>query len=172
MAMLASACGASDDAITTVRAYDVLKAIPRSTVQQPSKDMVRAGKAFIDNEEREVLFMHPTSSLELPAVRVEADSSVRFGAALMPDAWDKATDGVTFSVVVRTADGTQREIYRRHIDPAHNPVERRWVDQSVSLKPYAGTDVRVMFRTYPGPAGNTDFDWAVWGAPSILIDKK
>jgi hypothetical protein len=59
------------------------------------------------------------------------------------------TDGVTFRVVVNGAEAWRQ-----------NVLHQGWVNGSVDLSRYAGTTARLRIVTNPGPANNTNCDWA------------
>jgi hypothetical protein len=43
-----------------------------------------------------------------------------------------------------------------------------WFDEEVSLAEFSGQTVRIIFATNPGPALDSEYDWAVWSRPVIL----
>ena len=174
-AAIASAwgCGDSqDEAIRTIQVYDLLKALPRANLQTPTRDYVVARTGILGKEQRDVIFMHPPSRAEFPPVQVYADSILTFAIGIQEEAWDKAGDGVEFSVQVRGADSAQNKVFSlfsRYIDPKHNPEDRRWIGVRIPLRRFAGQAIRVVLSTSPGPKKNADFDWAIWGEPQVLI---
>lgn len=171
-----AACGsgqAQDPAIRTIRIYDLLTALPSATLQTPAPDLIVARTATVGQEERRVLFMHPTSSAEFPPVQVGPDSILTFAIGIQDEAWDKGGDGVEFTVQVRKADAAETKmltLFSRYIDPKHNPNDRRWFGSRVPLRRFSGQTIRLVFRTSPGPMNDSDSDWAVWGQPQIELD--
>ena len=69
------------------------------------------------------------------------------------------SDGVTFIVSVQG-----EEIFRQH----HQ--EQRWKHILLNLTPYSGENIILRFTTNPGTAGNTGWDWAVWGEPRNIAE--
>jgi hypothetical protein len=171
-----AACGsgrAQDPAIRTIRIYDLLAALPRATLQTPAPNFVQARIAAVSQENRRVLFMHPTSSAEFPPIQVGADSILTFAIGMQEEAWDKGGDGVEFTVQVRKADAAPTKmltLFSRYIDPKHNPDDRRWISTRIPLRRFADQAIQVVFRTSPGPMNDSDSDWAVWGQPQIELD--
>jgi hypothetical protein len=171
-----AACGsgpAQDPAIRTIRIYDLLTAFPRVTIQTPAPNFVQARIAAVGQENRRVLFMHPTSSAEFPPIEVGADSILTFAIGIEEEAWDKGGDGVEFTVQVRNADAAPTKmltLFSRYIDPKHNPDDRRWISTRIPLRRFADQAIQLVFRTSPGPMNDNDSDWAVWGQPQIELD--
>src|SRR5262245_12784743 len=80
-----TACGsgrAQDPAIRTIRIYDLLTALPHVTLQTPAPNFIMARTATVGQEERRVLFMHPTSSAEFPPIQVGPDSILTFAIGI------------------------------------------------------------------------------------------
>src|SRR6476659_2594107 len=94
-------CRAEDDAIKTVKVFDMLAAFPRATVETPTPDHVSSGGFKVGGESHPGIFLHPTSSILFPAVHVPEEAVLRFKIGVMDDAWDKAGDGVEFTVFVQ-----------------------------------------------------------------------
>jgi hypothetical protein len=126
----------------------------------------------IDDETRHAIFMHPTSRLIYKAVTLPADAWLRTWVALRPEVWDRPEgDGVLFRFGV--SDGrTYDELVRQHLDPQHNPNDRRWVPLEVDLGTYGGLTVDLIFNTnssLPDHGDHPGNDWAVWGQPEIFV---
>jgi hypothetical protein len=148
----------------------LLRDFPAAVINAPGKEFVTRMNLEILGEHRYVLYLQPESSIEFPLVRLGARPSFRFGIGLNPDVWERETDGVEYRVTLNTATGTRHEVYRRYLDPRHKTADRRWFDESVSLSAFAGTEVKVILSTGPGPYGNADFDWSVWSGPMLVMD--
>ena len=88
---------------------------------------------------------------ESPRINLEFNIGLRDGS--------ENSDGVTFIVSVQG-----EEIFRQHHD------EQRWEHIILNLTSYSGENVVLRYTTNPGPAGNTGWDWAVWGKPKIVAD--
>ncbi len=127
---------------------------------------IHAKTFTIRGEGREVLFMHPMSSVGFRQQHLPAKARLEFGLAVDPEAWEKTGDGVEFQAVVK--DGQQEKtVFSSYIDPKHDLSQRRWIDSSVSLAEYAGKDVEISLRTQPHTS--TEFDWAGWATPRLTL---
>jgi hypothetical protein len=130
---------------------------------------LRPGLFGIAGASRYGVFMAPTHSL--PArVRVPRDAgALAFSIGMLEESWaghPLCADGVEFSIQVR-GGGRVRDLFRKYIDPKHDPAQRHWFDQSVSLQPYRGKTVDLVFSTAPGPSKDGCWDWSVWGDARI-----
>ncbi len=119
--------------------------------------------------EQQVLFVHPAPSgstaLVYP-VRIAPHAALRADLAVAPEAWTAEGDGVTFSVYVEDETGIHL-LYSRYVDPKHHQADRYWLPIRVDLSPFGGKIVRIILVTGPGPAGDSRYDWAGWGAPRL-----
>ncbi len=70
------------------------------------------------------------------------------------------TEGVVFVVEARAADGTTRELFRRHLAPMTRPGDRGAQTLSVEVPPLPGG--RLILRTLPPPSGNLNAAWSYW----------
>jgi hypothetical protein len=158
---------AVDAATRTGTMVDLLKALPRATIQAAPAS-VHLIDVDMGSDKRPALFMHPQSSVEFPDVEVKTESVFVAGIGIRPDAWDKPGDGVDFTVSVRTADGGTADLFSHYLDAKRHQEHRGWVDVRVPLASYAGETIRIVLSTGPGPAGDMDYDWAVWGEPAVV----
>jgi hypothetical protein len=158
---------AVDAAIRTVTMFDLLKALPKATIRAAPAS-VHVIDVNMGRDKRPALFMHPQSSVEFPDVEVKPESVFVAGIGIRPDAWDKPGDGVDFTVSVRTADGGTADLFSHYLDAKRHQEHRGWVDVRVPLAAYAGETIRIVLSTGPGPAGDMDYDWAVWGEPAVV----
>jgi hypothetical protein len=129
------------------------------------------GTQRIRGEAKRSIFMHPTSRLTYQQVEVPERASLRTWMALKEDAWDKSGDGVLFRVGVSYGQ-TYDELATRHVDPRNNLNDRAWVPLDIDLSPYEGKTIDLIFNTNASPPGrgnDPSWDFAVWGAPEIVI---
>jgi hypothetical protein len=168
------ACGTADQAIRTVRIYDLIRAFPHATVQRPhmtmESDSVFVVPFTIGAIERRALFMHPTASAEFPPVVLGDDAVLQLSIGLADAVVDKPGDGVTFTVTLKLGSGAAEQVFSRYLDPRVHEKDRGWVSARVPLGAFAGHVVRVVLSTSPGPANNTDYDWAAWSHLEIVLD--
>jgi hypothetical protein len=123
--------------------------------------------------ERAWLYMHPPSSVSFELVLPER-TAFQVGLGIEPAAWDTPTgDGVRFVAEVTPLDGPTPERTVRILDDPLNPRafagERVWHDRWVDLSLFGGRRVRLTLRTEAGPT--TDFDWAGWADPAIVLQR-
>jgi hypothetical protein len=119
----------------------------------------------IAGDARETLFEHPPYQRLPFRVNVPKDYSmldVSYG--INPRAFDKAGDGVGFTVELRAASGKIVPLFSNYIDPKHTVAERKWMTARLDLSAYRGQTVEVLFSTDPGPRGDPSYDWAGWSA--------
>jgi hypothetical protein len=91
--------------------------------------------------------------LQLPAV----PAGVLTGLTALA-AGAEQSDGVTFRV--RVNDTIAWSEHRRG---------SAWQPFAVDLARWTGHTVRLRFEVSPGPAGNSSFDWALWGGRRLLL---
>jgi hypothetical protein len=165
-------CGgaAPADGMKTVRMLDLKAALGAATIKAPKPEFVKVAHFSIDNQRRDVLFMHPTSSAEFPAVNLTKGSWLQFGIGINEEAWSKGTDGVDFSVSARRADGRLIRLFSRHLDPGHVATDQRWIDVELPLDQFAGSKVALILETGPGPNGDRIADWAGWSSPRLFVE--
>jgi len=163
-------CQKQDEAIRTIRIYDLLQALPRATLKTPAPNYISVrASGSVGKEERRVLFMHPPSSAEFPPVQVSEGSVLVFAIGIQDEALDKGGDGVEFTVLIRGADNKETKVFSRYIDAKHNEQDRRWIGVRIPLRAFAGQTIRVILSTSPGPANDINADWAFWGEPMIVL---
>ena len=73
-------------------------------------------------------------------------------------------DGCVFSVLVIESD-KENEVFKEQY-----ATLGAWAERSVDLSPYAGKAVTLKLVTDVGPADNSSSDWALWGAPRIVMN--
>jgi len=171
VALAGPACAKRDPAVKTLQVYDLLAAFPRAVVAVPGPDYVARGDFTVAREALPSLYLHPTSTVQFPPVRVSSQSVLTFRIGVRDEAWSQPGDGVDFTVFVQ-GTGPRVKAFSRYIDPKHVAEDRHWIDARVPLRAFAGQDVRITFATGPGPAGDTTNDWAVWGEPMIILAAK
>ncbi len=128
-------------------------------------DYVQTKTFTINGDTRDVIYMHPTSSASFHW-RLPDQVLLEFAVGIDSAVWDKAGDGVEFQVEVHDGDKSTT-VFSTYLDPKKNPADRRWVDTSVDLSPWAFRDIDLLLRTRP--AASADFDWAGWATPRIVL---
>ena len=169
MAMARPQSKVQDQALRTVRIYDLMVAAPRAALQIHQPSYFRLGDFGVAKESRPALFLHPNGSIQFPSVRLSSKPVLSFKIGIDESAWTQAGDGVEFTVYVNRSNDARTQIYARYVDPKHNLADRRWIEGRVSLKAFRNQDVRLTFATGPGPAADFNYDWALWSEPEILL---
>ncbi|HET7536837.1 MAG TPA: hypothetical protein VFJ90_10305 [Candidatus Didemnitutus sp.] len=109
---------------------------------------------------KEVLFMHPESSLEFSVKPGDTHLTGGFGVIAAAYTGDHSTDGVEFVVEYFPATGQPAVLWRRHLDPGANATDRGLLTFSVALpQPAAG---RIVLRTQNLPGHTAAWDWSFW----------
>ena len=88
-------------------------------------------------------------------------------AAMRPDVWLEPSDGANLTVSVVTAGGTKVEVARYTLVPYLLAEHRALHPLRVSLDPWAGQTVALVFETDPERWGNAVHDVPLWVVPRI-----
>jgi hypothetical protein len=108
------------------------------------------------------MYAHPPSGATFTIKNEQRPVSIGFAPSFIPDVPVGKTDGVTFEVW-----SGKEPVYQSYVLP-NDPVSQ------VTLNlPKAGTqdELRLSFVTRVGPAGNRDYDWALWRDVQIVVGK-
>ena len=117
------------------------------------------GRTVINAHAPSELFFNPPPG----ATRVHAVFGLPAAAYAQPA--PAATDGIDVEILVQSADGLRRSLYRRHLDPATVAADRGPQEVEIAQPgPFAG---QLVFAIGPGPAGNITNDWAYWARIEI-----
>lgn len=110
---------------------------------------------------RPTLFMNPNAAA-WARVHVPAGARLEFGAGINPQARPWRREPVRFIAAV---DG--EPVWSGLIAPGAAGEEPQWVDARVDLDRWAGQSANILLITR---AENTDYAWAGWGAPRVVLD--
>lgn len=116
-----------------------------------------------------VLFEHPPAEgytriqyeVTLPQMEADENLILHFSIGLR--------DGVDFELPHTKPDGVQFAIEisdERRFEGVSEAC--RWDEHLIDLSDFAGSTVRIAFLTNCNGAGNTNYDWALWGNPRVL----
>ncbi len=148
-------------ATTRYRFFDHLKT---AVMQRRQIEDVQVVASVIGTDQREALVMQPSSEVRFLA-RVPRRAILRFSTCIPEHCWAKG-DGASGSVTL-VLNGEERVLFEQYLNPQNHPDDRRWFEHRVDLTPYAGQEVEIVLRTYPGRElgmieGNYDADWFSW----------
>ncbi|MBU0640616.1 MAG: hypothetical protein KKB50_17275 [Planctomycetes bacterium] len=128
----------------------------------------------INGDARRTILQHPAapsetpSEIHWPALQIPPRALLEFGIALPPKYWTAGGDGVRFEIEAHSGRGAE-VIFSQYIDPKNDPADRKWFDYRLPLQKYAHSDVRFVFKTFPGPNGNHISDYAGWSYPRLIV---
>jgi len=153
------------------RPIDLVAAL-ETAEKRPSTDLFSVTDATLAGEAKHSIAIQPTVGTRITyKIRVPEDAWLKVAVGLKPEAWTAPGDGVLFRVLV--SDGrTSDPLFSQHVNPSANAGDRRWIPVYVDLSAFSGEEVSLMFLTNSSPAGmgeNHDNDFALWGAPEIVI---
>jgi tetratricopeptide (TPR) repeat protein/O-antigen ligase len=156
--------------------FDFISEIPGAALSESkSLGFIKADSFNINDVQKSTIFMHPDSFAEyeilLPKVQPDEKIWLEFSAGLSPDVWNQVGDGVNFLVSNQAGDEIQI-LYDEYIDPKSNMDDREWKFIRLDLSQYQEQDIKLTFSTQSGPNSNNEFDWAGWGDPRIVLEKK
>ena len=134
---------------------------------------VGLGSFTINHSARETLREHPPFARFPYAVTVpESSPTFYFSYGLDSATFDKAGDGVGFTVEVRESSGRITKLFSEYIDPKHEPSQRRWMNGEVDLSRFKGQSIELLFSTDPGPKNDSTYDWAGWSSFYFAGDRQ
>jgi hypothetical protein len=117
------------------------------------------------------IFAHPPSRITYHDVKVPPHARLTLFLGLLEDAWPRGTDGVYFRVGIVHGD-VYKDLVTRNLDPYRVAGDRGWVPIEIDLSEYAGQTIKVVLNTHeslPGVVPNAMYDFAVFGAPQIVV---
>ena len=148
----------------------LLDLLPQARVTA-TVDWLQAGveirEVSVEEKPERVFFFQPGTELIFP-LRIEQAAVLETAVALLPDAWEKGGDGVTFYVAVRReGEIVPAYLFSQHVHPRIVPEQRGWQPVRLDLKSLRDTDIELILGTHPGPNTDPNYDWAVWKDPRI-----
>jgi len=148
----------------------LLDLLPQARVTA-TVDWLQAGveirEVSVEEKSERVFFFQPGTELIFP-LRIEQAAVLETAVALLPDAWEKGGDGVTFYVAVRReGEVVPAYLFSQHVHPQVFPEHRGWWPVRLDLTSLLNTDFELVLGTHPGPNLDSTWDWAVWKNPRI-----
>lgn len=115
----------------------------------------------LDADNRKVLFMNPDAAAAIE-VRIPEGSKLLFSVAINPAARPMRKDPVLFVVAI-----DNEPVWSKKISMGKTDDKPCWTEGEVDLARWAGKRARITLLTR---ADNTDYAWAGWGEPRIVVD--
>jgi hypothetical protein len=133
--------------------------------------MFAKGPETVGGVTRPAIFSHASSRLIFKKQVIPDHGRLRAWIAVREAAWTQdSSDGVLFRFAV--ADGRDyAELLNQHVDPRHNANDRGWLPVDIDLTAYAGQEVDLIFNTntsLPRQGDNGNYDFALWGEPTVI----
>ena len=143
-----------------------------SAKKQPDANLFSIADVTLAGETQKAIAIAPSPGTRLTwRVRIPDDGWLWVSLGMKPESWQAEGDGVLFMVGI--SDGRAFDpLFTQHVNPYANSTDRRWIPVKVDLSTYGGEEVDLIFNIYgspPGVPGNTNNDYAVWGAPEIVV---
>ncbi len=172
VSILAS-CGdaAPIEGIKVTPPISLLDLLPQARVAAIVPGKLEAGveirEVSVEEKSERVLFFQPGTELIFP-LRIEQAAVLETAVALLPGAWEKGGDGVTFYVAVRReGEIVPAYLFSQHVHPRIVPEQRGWQPVRLDLTSLRDTDIELILGTHPGPNIDPTYDWAVWKDPRL-----
>ncbi len=173
VSILASCGGAGPiEGIKVTPPTSLLDLLPQARVTATVPGKLEAGVEIrtenIEGESERVFYFQPGTELIFP-LRIEQAAVLETAVALLPDAWEKGGDGVTFYVAVRReGEVVPAYLFSQHVHPRIVPEQRGWQPVRLDLTSLRDTDIELILGTHPGPNIDPTYDWAVWKDPRLF----
>lgn len=149
-------------------AIDLIQQFP-SAKQQPEPEAFAIVDATINDESKRAIYTKNLAGTRITwQVTVPDNGWLKVGLGILEDGWTMPGDGVLFFVAV-SASNVYDELLSLTINPFDNQSDRRWNEISLDLSQYAGETVELIFNTRSGTKDDRNGDFAVWGAPRIVV---
>ena len=135
----------------------ILDQFPRFS-RVPNK--VEAGtNGPISDGQRDIYLLNAPGKLFFDLRSEDQKTTVTWG--LLPGAYQNGgqSDGVEFTLVLRSADGSEQTILSYYCDPARNSKNIGDRTFSISLPPFTAGS-QLILASLPGPVGDPAWDWA------------
>lgn len=148
--------------------YNFVKEFPNSQVSNVEQALASAQDSA-GGVKKPAVFEHPRAEgyasieydLILPQIAANENLILHFSIALR--------DGVDFDDPLAKADGVRFaiEVLGKQRFEGFS-IACRWEEHVLDLSKDAGRQIKIAFLTDCNRAGNTNYDWAIWGNPRIL----
>jgi hypothetical protein len=141
---------------------DLVEQFPQAVEVRPTPEVFSIIDATLAGETKRAIHAKDGSRVAWD-VTIPDGAWLTFSAGLIEEAWKVPGNGVQFRVSV-----FDDEILNVVINPYEDESARRWQDFELDLSEYAGENVKLFLKTFPGARGDNAGDLAVWGTPRIV----
>lgn len=145
-------------------APQVLLSLNDAVARQQRRGGLGQGVENLAGEPRVAILQHPPGRLEWTLTLPRGRHRFSVGLGVKEEAWT-GSDGVTFQSSV-IEQGETRTLIDKTIVPRAHGEHRRWVSVQTEFSTI-GREIVLVFETGAGPAGNDNYDWALWSDPQI-----
>jgi hypothetical protein len=147
----------------------LLSQADRRSTPMPVDQAIRIVTATVNGEANTCILAQPTSRITF-RLTPPAPSTFEARIAVDPAAWEREGDGVLFRMGISVGP-EYVELLNRHVDPAHNKADRRWIPVVVDLSAFSGREVNLILSTnasLPGKGNDLRDDLALWANPAVV----
>ena len=162
--------GSGDGAAVAVDLVESFRAAEKRSQMDPAVAFSMEPQT-IAGETKPAIFAHPPARIIYHDIEIPDHAVLEAWLALKEEAWDKDTDGVYFRLGASLGE-TYKDLITRSVVPHKVPADRAWIHVTADLSEYAGHKVNIVLNTHtsaPGVAGTALYDFAVIGAPRIVV---
>jgi len=149
--------------------YNFVQNLNTAKIDCPPTIPVREQVIQVNSTPRKIIFAHPPSKITYD-ITLETGSSLAFAIGILPEAWDKISQGIKFDVGV-SAEGENENIFSRVLQPKRNIGDRGWHNFLIPLEKYSGKSISITFNT-SGSGNDLSYGWAAWGWGKIVTMEK
>jgi len=145
--------------------FDFVRNLKTSKVACPPTIPVQELVIQVNSIPRKIIFAHPPSEITY-FVSIDSYSSLAFAIGIMPDAWNKVSQGVKFDIDF-LVDEKKVNIFTRVLQPKRNIGDRGWHNFIVPLEQFSGKTISIIFST-SGYGDDLSYGWSAWGWARII----
>jgi GT2 family glycosyltransferase len=138
-----------------------------SLIEAPDRRHVELQSIVLGLRGETAIFQHPPSIIRFPLMKIpESGATLSFACGIKETAWIRLSAPITFEIAVSGSDGRTAPVFSLCLEPATTAEECRWRDAQIDLNAWAGTEIRIEFRTIASGSG-VEYGWSVWADPVL-----
>jgi hypothetical protein len=147
--------------------FNFVNNLDAAEIDTPDPANVNERVIHIQETPRKIIFAHPPSRITY-TLTTDPESSLSFAIGLLPESFNKMTQGVKFDIEI-SSDEVRENIFSRLLQPQRNIGDKGWHNFVIPLKKYGGKKVAISFIT-TGSSEDIRYCWAAWGWPKLVTD--